>query len=163
MRSGSGDAAPFVVKSALRMSEVWKLNAIKSRWLLLSYAGPDFGFVQAFQFILEGSLRAGFYDASEEWFFFATCNRLNQLLTRLVDRNSEDKLYLRISPHISILDLSFILVLQVCIGYFSPICYQTDSKKYGLSLFPCFFFFFAMEPVPKVLEYLQWGFYPLEF
>lgn len=38
VRSLSGDAAPFVVKPALKMSEVWKLSAIKLWWLLLSYA-----------------------------------------------------------------------------------------------------------------------------
>lgn len=66
MKSQSSDVVPFVVKPALKMSEVWKLSAIKPRRLLLSYAGPDFGFIQAFQLILEGGLRAGFYDASEE-------------------------------------------------------------------------------------------------
>lgn len=83
---------------------------------------------------------------------FATCNRLNQLLTRLVCRASENNLCLRISPHILISTLSFILALQVCIGYFSPICYQADSKKYRLSLFPCFFFLFCYGTSSKGLR-----------
>ncbi|WZY73091.1 hypothetical protein YC2023_005331 [Brassica napus] len=45
VRPRSGDAAPFVVKPTLKM---------------------NFGFVQAFQLILEGGLRADFYDVSEE-------------------------------------------------------------------------------------------------
>ncbi|WZZ28544.1 hypothetical protein YC2023_011945 [Brassica napus] len=38
VRPRSGDAAPFVVKPTLKMSEVWKLSTIKRQWLLLFYA-----------------------------------------------------------------------------------------------------------------------------